>query len=419
MLKYLLPILIVICSISSTFASEYRSVIDLYNPSDELYIIHQEIKFWNQKIEQAPAGWIYYTKLAAAYKGRFDLIGNPEDILIAEQYLQRALLQPVLDPVPVMIQLASIQMTQHRFCDALDLLERAQKIAPNKRSLKFALADVYGELGFATEEKTILDQYQDDSDFHYFIRLAKWYDGQGDLDYAIKLLETTKEKIGSQRGINKNASWLYANLGDFYGHAGDINRARQHYIRALKSDPACWHAARGLAWISYSNFKDMDATQKIINYIQRWCQAPSLAYLKADVLATQGNMIEANKLRASILKENNLERFGPMYVHHFIDDLLTNTNGQSIDQVNELLNQRQTPENFTYYVQFLSASGQNQLAERVAIAEVWSQTSEPGLLFKILPSIQLNSEIRRDIITQLNQATFELGPLVTEEVAQL
>jgi tetratricopeptide (TPR) repeat protein len=419
MYKHFLVILFFASSIGSIFGTEYRSVVDLYNPSDELYTIHQEIKFWNQKIKQNPGGFIYYPKIAAAFKGRFDVIGNPKDIITAEHYLQQALLHPLLDPVPLMIQLASVQMTQHRFCDALDLLQQAETIAPKKRSLQFALADVYAELGFSDLEKDILNVYHGESDFQYSIRLAKWYDGQGDLEAAIKLLEETKNKISLQSGINKNASWLYSNLGDFYGHAGQIDRARQHYILALKKDPACWHAAQGLAWISFSSEMDLVATHQIINYVQRWCQAPALDFLKADVLATEGKTVSAHTLRIVTVKNNELDNFGPMYVNHLMDVLLTNADNTSLSWVNDLLNQRQTPENYAYYVQYLLNTGQNELAETIAIEEVWSQTSEPGLLFKILPSIQLNSTIRQDILTQLNQATFEIGPLVTREVAQL
>lgn len=402
------------CHANST---ELRAVVNLYDPAEQIELMRQEVKFWSERIESNAGGYIYLPKLAAAYKAEFEITGNPTAILKAGNYLEESLLNPLLDHVPVLVQLATVYMTQHRFCEALELLQDAQQIAPNKKSMLYALADVYAELGFTHDEKAILDRLGTDANFNHLVRLAKWYDGEGDLDLAIQTLEIAKSKLSSSHHkIDKKAAWLHANLGDFYGHAGIISKSKEHYIQALENDPASWHSAKGLAWIAYANNNQIEAAKDIVNYIQKWCVAPDLSFLYADLMEASGEAKKAEISRKKIVEDYNLQDLGDMYGKHLFRYKLHQRPETATIFALDLLSNRETPNNYAYLVQAMATTAKSDLLESISITQVYHETSEPALLLAILPFIKKDEIIRQHILDMLNEASYELGPLSMEIV---
>jgi len=103
-------------------------------------------------------------------------------------------------------------------------------------------------------------------------------------------------------------------LGDYYGHAGEIEKSYQNYLKALKLDPNYNYALKGIAWIVFSHEKNTEEAHRIISSIQARYETPDLYLFKAELEEFLGNNnSQANYLKKYFEMLSTSPEYGDMY----------------------------------------------------------------------------------------------------------
>lgn len=390
----------------------------LYQPQIPLHNVQQEIDFWNSKFNSNPNGYIYLKKMAKAESSAFALNGKIEHLITAEDHLRNALNHPAKDHVPTLCALAGNYISQHRFCDALDLLMTAASLRSEKRMVELMLFDVYLELGWDDEAEETLHSIGMDRNFDYLIRRAKWEDGQGKLDLAVRYLERARS-LAEKSHQHSQLAWIYSNLGDFYGHQGKIDLSAESFKSALAIDPGDAHSLKGLAWIEYSHRDDPDKALELLNSILAIKSTPDLLMLKAEILAYMGQNSYSNQIKVAAVQKAMKPQYGKMYNVLMADHLVNEKQelSRAISMLETEIDERPTPELIANLSRAYWEHHDHSNALRLA-KKVVGHTYEPIALMNILPVLQ-DDELRDEISEELKDARFELGPLKFEEVGQL
>ncbi|MEM6262933.1 MAG: hypothetical protein AAGI38_10530, partial [Bacteroidota bacterium] len=343
----------------------------------------------------------------------FKLTARINHLKKAEELLEKVRLTPMPDHAPVLRQLARVYISQHRFCEALDVAMQALETGSGMRETQLLLCDIYAELGFAAEENYLLHQLaREQEDAHLKIRLAKWADGIGRLDQTIELMEEVKQKAISTRQESL-LNWSYTNLGDFYGHAGEIDKAAAHYLKALEINPADWYAVKGLAWILYSHEEKPTEALSLLEAASQWSDDPGIELLQAEIWMFMGATELALKKHAEIAMRVQSPEYGRMYSEFLCDFFLDNDQPEkALELASEEIRQRAVPSSFAMLIDVYLSQGDTLQARRMSQDHIWHQTFEPKLLLKQVSFFSVTDlSYIQDIKAELSEARFELGPV--------
>jgi tetratricopeptide (TPR) repeat protein len=184
--------------------------------------------------------------LGLAYQQRARELGDPASYPLSERALRRALdLEP--QNVQAIGGLGSLALARHRFGEALELGQRARRLAPH-------VAFNHGVVGDALVE---LGRY--DGAFRAFDRMAALKPGLASysrISYARELLGQVEPAItamrlavdsGGSRG--EPAAWVHTQLGKLYFSQGRLGPAAREYRVALAIVPGYVHALDALAQV--------------------------------------------------------------------------------------------------------------------------------------------------------------------------
>ena len=393
---------------------------ELYNPDKKINIIQKDIDFWTKKINTSPNQTSYLIKLAGAHSQLFSLTSHIEDLKKSETLLQQALATPLLNRSAALRALAHNYISQHRFCAALDLVLEATEIGENKFANDKMLFDVYMELGNEEQARIQLTKITNDNNFDYLIRKSKWEDGKGNLAGAITHLERAKKKAiaSNNKGL---MAWIYSNLGDYYGHNGEIEKSYDHFKKTLELDPANWYALKGIAWIAYSNDKQIGLSQSLIKVIMEKNDSPDL-HLKLAELAEY----KANKKEEWVAVENfkmaiQKEGYGDMYNKYacFIAAEHAGDFKTAYNLAKKEIANRPTTESYDLLAWALFLDGKLEAAQKVVKTHILGKTSEPAILLHLAYIFQQEPMISNPILREIEGANFELGPLKTKKINAL
>ncbi|MDX1685238.1 MAG: tetratricopeptide repeat protein [Saprospiraceae bacterium] len=382
----------------------------LYQPQVPLQKNRSEIEFWKSKIKSNPNGYIYFGRLASAESRAFQLNGNIQHLKNAENHLLESLDHPAKDHVPLLCALARNYISQHRFCEALDILDEAATHRSEERMVKLLLFDVYLELGWNNEAKQTLNQLGMDRNFDYLIRRAKWEDGQGRLNLAVRYLERAR-KLAEKSNQKHQKAWIYSNLGDFYGHQGRIDKSKSSFIKALQIDPGDDHSLKGLAWIEYSHNDDPEKALQLLDRILSVKVSPDHLMLKAELLSYISRTQQANELKEVVFELAGSGPYGDMYNLLKAEFHLEKPHHahKAIQLLEKEVQERSTPEIVAFLSYAKWKKGDLGEARKLAI-DVIGQTFEPVALLHILAVIE-DQNSRDQIIKELKDARYELGPV--------
>ena len=236
------------CKNTVTDSEDYSKYLSEKADKAELIANAQQ---WTDKLSETPNQYPYLVKRAAAYTSIFDATGDIDYLIKAEEDLKQAVDVTKGKTSSYLKSLASNYISQHRFKEALNLLKQAEENGDKLNGTHKMLFDVYLELGNYLAAESYLKHIKNTSDFDYLIRLAKWEDHKGNLEGAIINMEKAKA-IAEASNLKGMKQWSYTNLADFYGHAGEIEKSYNLYLKALELDPTDAYAKKGIAWIAFS-----------------------------------------------------------------------------------------------------------------------------------------------------------------------
>lgn len=194
--------------------SEYESFLQ-YDHQEDLKKMEKNFDFWETKYEQDPNQYPYLQKMAAVKSEIFNMQADISDLKDAERLLTKAVIQTHSKNSAILRSLSRNYISQHRFKDALDLLEKAEEIGDKLFATHCMLFDVYLELGNTEKASMYLNLIANEQNFDYLIRMAKWQDQKGNLNTAIDFMEKALDKAERDRN-GLQVRWTHSNLGDFY-----------------------------------------------------------------------------------------------------------------------------------------------------------------------------------------------------------
>ena len=387
-----------------------------YQPEQTLAQQNQEISFWQQKHIAAPNQLTYKLQLASAYEQRFATYGQIKDLKMAESLLAEGLEKASVQRIFFLRALARNYISQHRFQDALQMAEAAMEHSDSKMKSTYLLFDVFMELGRYEEAEALLVKMAAKPQFQCLIRKAKWEDHKGNLTFAIARLEEAKAQLNPQQQKGQ-AIWLYANLADFYGHAGRIEEAYQHYKMTLDLDPANWYAYKGLAWIAYAQDGNPAEARKIVHQVMRYNDSPDLHLFLAELYEFEGNSACAEAEQYAFQQTSTQPAYGHMYRIPNLELLLAAGQTQQATKLAQAeVQERPTSETYGFLSLALYRAGAVAEARELASNQVWEKTVEPVALLQLREVFPEDQKMQSFITEELSSAAFEIGPLTYQEI---
>ncbi len=404
-----------------TNVEDYNSYLEV----NENTLISQTFKdnnFWEEKLEKDTNQFPYNAKIAASQSQLFELTGTIEHLIEAEKHLIKANKKTNYNNAAYLRNLARNYISQHRFLEALELLEKAETNGEKLEATQKMLFDVHLELGNVQEAKAYLNTFIDYNDFDYLIRLAKWKDHEGDLASAITYMEKAME-LAEYSKNDFLKQWSYTNVADFYGHDGQIKKSYNYYLKALALNPQDAYAKKGIAWIVYSYERNPKEALRILNSITEYYNAPDYYLLKAEIAEYMNNVEEKdNNLMLYALATEN-ENYGAMYNKYNV--LLLAEHPEQIQKAYELaleeVKSRPTAQSYDLLAWALYKKGDVKKALRFMEFFVVGNTFEPLAMYHLAIIYKANglNEKANDLKQELIASIYELGPLMEQDINQI
>lgn len=388
-----------------------------YRPNQKIVQLNNELNFWKKKVENGPNQTTFKLQLANAYSALFATTANIQDLKNAEYLLQEISDQQTTNTAGTLRALAHNYIAQHRFCEAMDLVEKAYEIGSDRRASTLMLFDVYEELGDEGAQTSILKRLSDNQDFNYLIRLAKWEDSQGRLNRTIALMKQA-EAIAESGKQTDRLSWIYTNLADYYGHAGKIELSKKYYIKALALNPADWYSMKGLAWIAYSDENNIVGATKILNHIVPHSADPGIKLLQAEILEFSNVQKAAKEVYGKIAEEVSQPVYGNMYNAFLCEYYLKESKKVEKAMViaQREIKVRATPHAYDLLAAVYYTKGEIEKARQLSKKYIWNHTFEPHILKNQLKYFKHSDESYiKEITAEILETEYELGPLTYQK----
>lgn len=389
---------------------------------DHLKIAQKEINFWCDKLKETPNQYPYLGKIASAQTHMFTLTGDITYLKAAENELKKVNQITQFANASYLRSLAYNYITQHRFKEALALLEKAKTNGENLEATHKMLFDVHLELGNYAQANHYLSTFKNGASFDYLIRLAKWNDHNGNLDTAIDAMELATS-IAEQSGVKSRIVWAYTNLADFYGHDGNIQESYQYYLKTLSLDSSNAYAKQRIAWIVYSYEKNPKGALRILDKIQQHHQSPDYYLLKAEIATFMGDASLKERNIQNYLKALNSDLYGTMYNSYLAKlylDELNNPTG-ALELILKEVEQRSTAESYDLLAWAFYKNNDMRKALEIAKSKVKDYTYEPEALYHLAEIYKANGyeEEVQSLKLALEGSNFELGPVLASKIAKL
>lgn len=404
-----------------TSQKDYQKFLDIKDNKSKKFV-QSEIDFWQKKFDAAPNQISYLSILASNYSKLFENTGNVKYLYKAEELLLKSNEAYNYSVVGTIRSLGRNYITQHRFKEALVLANKALAIGEGMKETQKLLFDVNMELGNYTDAEKNLKYLIDTSDFDYLIRASKWNDHLGDLKTAISLMEKAKEVAI----LNENKAlkiWTYSNLGDLNGHAGDIQKSYDYYLKTLELEPNNSYALKGIAWIAFSHERNTVEAKRIIDNISKRHHTPDFYLLKAQIAEFEKDTVAKNENLTAYFQMLESINYGAMYNKYnallYADD--KNTAAKALEIAKIEIAHRPTPDSYDLLAWSYYNLGDSKKALEIAEKYVVGKSFEPQLNYHLASIYKANNKkskivpIKEDLLNSI----YELGPNLEQKISNL
>lgn len=382
--------------------------------------INKDLEFWQARFNNDSTHLLEMSRLSGIHAALFGITGDISELKTSEIFIKKTHEVSARNKDAYLRSLAHNYISQHRFKEAQVLLDSAYTYKDNKKETEMMLFDVAMELGEYNRADTLLGNIKDPKDFNYLIRLAKWSDHNGNLDAAIKYMEQAK-KIAEERNSKDLKSWVYSNIGDFYGHAGRIKDSYNSYLKTLAIEPDNHYVKKQLAWMVYSSEKNTKEANRILDSVMVNHKAPDYYLLKGEMAEFDGNTSEAKKQYDLFLTATDNPNYGGMYNTYLINLYADTDPEKALKLAAKEITNRATPETYQLLAYSQLKYGDKESALKTIEEYVEGKTSEPKALFHSALIYKANGmkEKVASLKKELMGAFYELGPLKAKEIEKL
>jgi tetratricopeptide (TPR) repeat protein len=386
-----------------------------------LAFVSKEINFWEAKFKKAPNQMSYLSIIASNYSTKFDITANIDYLLIAEDCLVKYNESLNYTEVNPLRSLARNYISQHRFKEALTLANKAKEIGEGIDETNKLLFDVQMELGNYQAAESSLNALKVKG-FDYYIRVAKWNDYLGDLKTTISLMH--KATAEAEKYDNKGLKlWCYTNLGDFYGHAGQIKESYDNYLKALELEPNNSYSLKGIAWIVFSHEKNTVEAKRIIAIISKRHNSPDFYLLKAEIAEYENNAKEQKENLDKYATAMKTGKYGAMYNKYnailYAED--KNKVAEAVEIAKVEIEHRPTPVSYDLLAWSYYNAGEKEKALEIANKYVDGKSFEPELNYHLAVIYKANNQLDKvkSIKKDLMNSLYELGPNYESKIKSL
>ena len=381
----------------------------------------EEKEFWSKRLGSDSTGVGDLGPLAGAYSKLFETSGAIQHLKDAEQVYKKA-----ITVAAIKIQdgykraLAKNYITQHRFKDAITLLEESYAGISNKHATELLLFDCYLEVGAYSKALKLLKKIENINQFDYLIRISKWSDHQGDLSAAIGYMEKALTIANSRKNFALQI-WTNTNIADYYGHQGDIKASYNHYLKTLALQPDHAYAKKGLAWILYSKEHNITQASVLIDHLLKNHNLPDYYLLKAEMASYQGDSVLSEEYMQQFFTLANNPLYGDMYNTHKIMALVKTDPDKALQLAQKEVANRPAPQSYQLLALAQLASNQKQEALATITSFVAGKTSDPMALLHSAQVYKASGVLDKvtALKTALLPASYELGPEIFKQVSAL
>lgn len=378
--------------------------------------VSEEINFWQQRLQKDTGSYVNMLQLASANLFSFKLTGDIAALKKGDSLLKVSSAKLNDTDPEILFAISQNSVTQHQFRNAAFYNDAAEKAEGDRFINRLLDFDAGMELGNYNDAKLQLASLSDKSSFDYLIRNAKLEDHNGNLDKAIELMEQAFEKVKDKK--KSLYCWTLSNLGDMYGHAGQIKKAYNSYLKVLQKDSSYLYALKGIAWIAYAHDNNTKEAKKILQYLLSQTKTPDLWLTLAEIEEWEGNTEKSNSYTQLFLQEVQQPEYGDMYNKYLIQVYTEQVKDydKALQLAKREVNNRPTPETYDWLAWVYYNKGEKEKAYSIASTYVYGQTFEPdamvhtGLIF----AANQQEEKAREILEECLDSSFELGPLTTK-----
>ena len=277
------------------------------------------VAFWEKaENEHHPGDMISPDNLAGQYLQRYRERMDIDDVLRAERAAKQSLVAQSVGNMPGELELASIDLTLHRFHDAIAITKHIESydrgddaMYPREASLDMEVGD------YATAEHRLYAVPEKDRDDGWRVVESRYLELTGHLAEARALLATASAYQNANfDSPAQGRAWYFFRQGEMAFEAGDNDTALGDEREAVTVFPNYADALRTLARIECARHDwqqclvDAEASSNIVPY-------PETLGYKADAQRALGNPAEADQTNDLI---HTVSRLGDQ--QHITDRLL-------------------------------------------------------------------------------------------------
>jgi len=261
-------------------------------PDARATIADRQIQKAEARIRNLPSSPDGYTLLAGAYMLKARETGDFGFNARVESALKRALEISPDDQTAITLH-ATLQLTYHRFKEALDEATKAQKSGLETPDIYGVMTDAQVELGdYAGAIKAAQKMMDLRPDSSAYSRVSYLRALHGDLEGAIEAMRVAVKAANPANA--ENSGWYRVHLGLELMNAGRREEAEREFDAALQIFPA-YHlalAAKGRARVRAGDF---DSAVELYRRAQERVPSPEIVIALGDLYAKLGRREEAKR----------------------------------------------------------------------------------------------------------------------------
>lgn len=411
------------CANETSSITEEQKITTLLQQSaehkTELTGIDEDILFWSNRLTAKADDNNAKIKLASLYSKRFQYSGSINDVLKSDSlYTVANQLQKHFSS-GIYRSLAANCVTQHRFQQADKYLDTALQMGDDKYLTALQRFDVKLELGQYKQAEQLLNSLPRKNNFDYYTRASKLEDHKGNAEASIRFMEQAYADVIESKNEHL-LLWVKTNLADMYGHNNRVAEAYKLYNEVLATDPAYYHAWKGIAWIAFSHDKNTRLAKNILYWLQAHHPIPDYDLMLSEIAAYENDHQEKNIRLALFIDQVTQPIYGDMY-NKYLFAIMSDERNDAANALQiarkEIMN-RPTPQSYNLLAWSLYRNGQVEEATRMINSRVLNKTFEPDALYHIgiIYKQAGNTKLAKQYLNEALQSSFELGPLVTNDI---
>lgn len=400
---------------------DFSSLLLTVLPNRHLQLLEMDMNFWSSRLQKNNSDLGAQLKMASLYNRLFQYRGNINDVHISDSLYHAANNLQKHFGSGIYRSLAANCVTQHQFKQADLYLDTAAAMGDDRFLTSLQQFDVKMELGQYNQAEKILNSFQYKNSFEYYIRSSKLEDHKGHAEESMHMMEKALAEMESAKNEHL-ILWVKTNLADMYGHHNKVEDAYRLYLSVIHTDPHYYQAWKGIAWIAFSHDRNTSTAKKILGWLKANHPVPDYDLLLAEIASFENDLTAKNNYITSFINEVSKPAYGDMYNKYLFamltDEQQNYTAAMHIAETE--VNNRPTPQSYDLLAWAIFKKGNAAEAAQIARAQVIKRTFEPTALFHtgVVLKYSGNKNLAKEYLTIALESSFELGPLVTNEIKQ-